>query len=97
MDGVLQLMQTPSHDDFGMPVALLLVVELLARFFGGWGSARLAPERAVGHRLTPKPSGAWQWDLSRPGTRRWRGGSAHLGTIGGEAVCAAANCGGARG
>jgi len=51
LDRVLKLLQTRPHDELGLPIALLFVVELLARFFGCDGDAL---ECAVGLQLVPK-------------------------------------------
>src|SRR5262245_2782581 len=97
VDGVLQLIQTPAYNGFGLAVALVFVVELLVCLFGGRGRARLSPERTVRHPLTLKHGWVWQRNLSYPGPGRWRVGGAHLGTIRGEAGCTTAHRDGAKG
>ena len=48
---ILQVMQAPAHVGFGLPVALLLVVELLAKLLHRHWVADRAPEGAFGLRL----------------------------------------------
>ena len=50
-DRILQAVQAPAHVGFGLPVALLLVVELLAKLLDRHRAADRAPEGAVGLRL----------------------------------------------
>src|SRR5262245_54954328 len=51
LDGILQVVQAQAHVRLGLPIALLLVVELLAKLLDGHRAADRAPVGAVGLRL----------------------------------------------
>jgi hypothetical protein len=79
-DRVLQLLETRSHNVFGLAIALLLVIELHARFFGRDGIADRTSEFAV-----------WLWlrleqrwvdrRTPRPDVRNLGGRTGYRGTL----------------